>query len=50
MINLVSIFEKYFKILQLTFDFWHVTMVFPLGVMFISYAKKNKILIFLLEQ
>ena len=43
--------EKYFKLLQKihNFDFWHVTMVFPLGVMFINYAKKNKISNFLVR-
>ena len=37
--------EKYFKILQkiYSFDFWHITMGFPLGVMFINYSKKNNV-------
>lgn len=35
--------EKYFKKLhnKYNFDFWHVTMAFPLGVMFINFAKRN---------
>ena len=35
--------EKYLRLLQriYNFDFWHITMAFPLGVMFINYAKKN---------
>jgi len=37
--------EKYFKLLQriYKFDFWHITMGFPLGVMFINYSIKNKV-------
>ena len=37
--------EKYFKFLQriYNFDFWHITMGFPLGVMFINYSLKNKV-------
>ncbi len=37
--------EKYFKILQkiYSFDFWHITMGFPLGVMFINYSIKNNV-------
>ena len=43
--------EKYFKLLQkiYNFDFWHITMAFPLGVMFINYATKNKFLNFLIR-
>ena len=37
--------EKYFKLIQriYNFDFWHITMGFPLGVMFINYLVKNKV-------
>ena len=37
--------EKYLNLLQkvYNFDFWHVTMGFPLGVMFINYSIKNKV-------
>ena len=37
--------EKYFKLIQriYNFDFWHITMGFPLGVMFINYSVKNKV-------
>lgn len=36
--------EKYFMFLQrkYKFDFWHITMGFPLGVMFINYSIKHK--------
>jgi glycosyltransferase involved in cell wall biosynthesis len=43
--------EKYLRVLQriYNFDFWHITMAFPLGVMFINYAKKSNFSNFLIR-